>query len=306
MQQPPLPLQQASHGEGGTPPLVSPGPRSPRRTPDPEDDVGGPGSGGGHGHHRDKDAKDGPANAESIRGTLINFYICYAPHRLIEIPAMVAKYVADQLSLRTVVVRCMGEFKMKPADFEAQRCLEKDVRTRLYVFYAYYDWSKTDNVPELAFKYRGMEPELFRALAVKYGDEPMPLLLFTGDTPAERIEREARGESVKHIFTPNAKTPPAFPPISSPVKPQSESFPMGPPASRPSTSPAGPRSIATPVAPEPRGFAPRSDGDDSSALYAQVLQRARFDPASAWRDPSQRQQQRPLASRMDPADFSLL
>uniref|UniRef100_A0A7S1PUL8 Uncharacterized protein n=2 Tax=Neobodo designis TaxID=312471 RepID=A0A7S1PUL8_NEODS len=155
------------------------GPRSPRRSPDPEPVPTKP--------------KNGPADPDQIRATLINFYLCYAPHALTCIPALVTRYTNDGITLKSLVSNCRREFNnMLPVEREAQLCLEKDLRTRLYCFYAYYDWDMMEEVERIAVKYRGMDRHLFQALERKYGAEPMPPQLFSGATPAERKRLEEK------------------------------------------------------------------------------------------------------------------
>jgi hypothetical protein len=254
------------------------------------------------------DGRDGPADVDAIRATLLPFFICYAPQRLMDIPALIRRYSGEHATVRTLVARCRAEFKMQPVEREAQLCIEKDTRTRLYCYFAYYDWSRMERVDTLAHKYRGMERELWQALERKYGPETPPYQLFTGMTPAEIRAREDAALASRRIV-----------PSPSGVK---QSSSLSTPAPR--------------MTPAPAKGTPQAGDDGKSALwegmvpeigslrgtksiiqsvpepvtmadYKRVLDVTHVDIGRSWRVP------RPASSvssadsfRMDPSDFGLL
>jgi hypothetical protein len=253
--QPPLREQSAYADEGqGVETMVVPS----KTLPQPLDGEG-----------RSKQAK---ADFGSLRATFLPFYICYAPMRLHHVPEMIQKELELGSSALSVLAKCRSEFHMQPAEKEVETCIAKDVRTRLYCFYAYYNWDMMNSVDELCKKYFGMEKDLWLELEIKYGPEVPPYKLLTGDTPAEIKVRKER-EQMKGT---SSRQPPKQPLAIFDMTESAPSQPSQPKVQQPFDETEGLRKVLL------------SSGIDMNRI---------------WRKPHAAQQS---SLRMNPEDFQLL
>lgn len=125
--------------------------------------------------------------ANDLRIGFLQMYICYAPSHLNEIPRLVVKFQHQAKQALTEKQKVFGQL---PLPGEALTVIRKCIRTRLFVFYAYYCPEKQSQVDALLTKYRGHEAELEEALLNKYGPHPHPWKLFEDWEAREALERQ--------------------------------------------------------------------------------------------------------------------
>jgi hypothetical protein len=143
-----------------------------------------------------------PAHGDPLRHALLSFFICYAPHRLPEVPALIERHEAEADEaeeirrtdgdhipmnlggqMRHIVLRYKDEFSQTPAEGEVLHVVRKDERTRLLCYFASRSTtrSKMEEVDALLGKYHACMPQLWQALEARYGAEMPPFDLFSED-----------------------------------------------------------------------------------------------------------------------------
>ena len=155
--------------------------------------------------------------SEDLRAALIQYFVCYAPERLVEIPRLLK---ANSTNPQQCKLELRREFNLTPIEHEAALVMKHDVRTRMIVFYAHYNPLHISSVDDILDKYAGQEEEVWALLERKYGPEqPLDALYKNWQ---ELIDDKPRQQLA-------GPTPPIrSPAVGSPVKPASPAMPVAP------------------------------------------------------------------------------